>query len=43
MEVKIKYKGQNTWYTVRIEQESVDNAAACLLDDVHTKVEVREN
>lgn len=42
MEAKIKYKGQNTWYIVHIEQESVDNVTACLLDDIHTKAEVQE-
>ena len=42
MTAKIKYIGQKTEYTVRIEQESIDNVVACLLDDVHTKVEVQE-
>lgn len=42
MEVKIKYKGQNTWYIVHIEQKSANNVMACLLDDIHTKVEVQE-
>lgn len=42
MEVKIKYKGQNTWYIVHIAQESVDNVAACLLDDASVKVEAQE-
>lgn len=41
MEAKIKYKGQNTWYIVHVEQESVDNVTACLLDDVCTKAEVQ--
>lgn len=42
MEAKVKYKGQNTWYIVHIEQESVDNVTACLLDDVSVKMEVQE-
>lgn len=42
MEVKIKYKGQNTWYIAHVKKESVDNVTACLLDDVHTKAEVRD-
>lgn len=42
MEAKIKYKGQNTWYIVHVEKESVDNVMACLLDDIHTKAEVQE-
>ena len=40
MTVKIQYIGQETKYTVHIEQESADNVMACLLDDIHTKVEV---
>ena len=42
MTVKIEYIGQKTEYTVRIEQESIDNITACLLDDVHVKREVQE-
>ena len=42
MTVKIQYIGQETKYNVRIEQESIDNVVACLLDDVSVKVEVQE-
>ena len=42
MEAKIKYNGQNTWYIIHIEQESVDNVTDCLLDDVSVKMEVQE-
>lgn len=42
MTAKIKYIGQKTEYTVRIEQESIDNIVACLLDDVHVKREVQD-
>ncbi len=42
MTVKIQYIGQETKYTVRIEQESIDNVVACLIDDVHVKMEVQE-
>ena len=42
MTAKIKYIGQETKYTVHIEQESINNVVACLLDDVSVKVEVQE-
>ena len=42
MTAKIKYIGQKTDFTVRIEHESIDNIVACLLDDVHVKREVQE-
>lgn len=42
MTVKIQYIGQETKYTVCIEQESINNVAACLLDDVSVKVEAQE-
>ena len=42
MTVKIQYIGQETKYTVHIEQESINNVVACLLDDVSVKVEVQE-
>lgn len=42
MTAKIKYIGQRTEYTVHIEQESINNVAACLLDDVHVKMEAQE-
>lgn len=41
MTAKIQYMGQETKYTVHIEQESIDNVVACLLDDIHTKSEVQ--
>lgn len=42
MTVKIQYIGQETKYTAHIEQESINNVVACLLDDVSVKMEVQE-
>ncbi len=42
MTAKIKYTDQKTEYSVRIEQESIDNVVACLLDDVSVKVEAQD-
>lgn len=42
MKIKIKYKGQEIEYAIRIEKESFEDVAACLIDDIHTSVEVRK-
>ena len=42
MKIKIKYQGQEIEYAIRIEKESFKDVEACMIDDIHTLVEVRK-